>query len=219
MKIKIAYAMLVPILFYMIFSFSSFISGKTLSGKELSFDNGFYLLDSNYGGEKVNEFIMLTCTHCVNTLPELISFFDKNKIDNQRIHPYYNEKQKKTSIFFYLLEMDTDNNTLINFISYFRNLGYKTASDITDQELYYFYETNRKATAPRLSEDVFKLIVSGKKNSTFLDKANSARLKADEISLKATPAILIRNKITSFSLFDKNTDMLEAIKKEYFSLP
>lgn len=217
MRIKIIYIILVPILIYMIFSFSSFISGKTLSGKELSFDKGFYLLDNNYGGDKVNEFIMLTCSHCVNTLPELISFFDKNKINNQRIHPYYNEKQKKISVFFYLLEMDTNNNTLIDFISYFRKLGYKTASDITDKELYYFYEVSNKEDSQQLSADAFNLIVSGKKKSTFLDKANSARLKADEISLKATPAILIRNKITSFSLFDKNTDMLEAIKKEYFS--
>lgn len=202
----------------MTFSLLSFLSSKTLSGKELSFDNGFYLLDSDYGGDRVSEFMLLTCVHCINTLPESLLFFKKNNIDTIRIHPYYNENQKKLSIFFYLLTMDTNDNTLLDFIVYFNKLGYKTAKDITDQELYYFYKNNNKETDPNLSIDDFKLIISSQKHSAFLEKSNLAKVKADEIDLKATPAILIINKITSFSLFSNNTDMLNAIKKEYLSL-
>lgn len=215
MRVKFTFLLLIPVILYMFFQLSSFLSSKTLSGKELYFDNGFYLLDKDYGGDKISEFMLLTCVHCINTLPKSILFFNKNKMESTRIHPYYNEKQKELSVFFYLLKMDTDDKTLEEFISYMGGLGHKTAKDITTEELYHFYKNHKKETQPTLSINEFKLIINGNKKSPALDKANLAKIKADEIDLKATPAILIGNKITSFSIFKKDTDMLEALKNEY----
>lgn len=214
MKTKLAIVILTSFLFYMFFCFFGFLSGGILSEKEVSFERGFYQLSTTETNGNVNEFVLLTCIHCIKTMKETSSFFKKNNIKLLRVHPYYNDKQRILAIFFYLNKMENDDSAILSFIDYINLHNMDTASNIDIDKLYEFYK-NIGDKEKILSQHDFESILNGNKDSEFMIKAKQAKSKADLIGLKATPAFLFKDKITSFSMFKENIDMLNAIKAEY----
>jgi len=191
--------------------------GPEISSRQLHTENGFSFViplndDVMETGNAVTEFVMLSCPHCIQSAAVTDKYSRELDLKIKKSHPFFNDSQRRLSIFFYLVGMDEGDNKMISFGKYLAGLGKPSANHISDEDLYSFYSTASEHDQPLMDIDRFRILINGKIPSEALNKANKAASQANSIGLAATPVFLYKDKITTFARFNDEKTMFFELK-------
>ena len=189
-----------------------------LSGAVTKYEDGFGILNVSRDELKkltpeenaITQIVMLSCVHCINTSQETYEESKSNGLNIIKSHPYFNDAQRRLSVFFYLTRMDEQADLMMKLGQRLNELKLRTASNMSDADLYRFYIDNSAESVP-LDQPSFKQVIAGDVPSTALEKAKKAKALSDLLKLKATPAFLYGNRITTFGYFSKESMLFKSL--------
>lgn len=190
-----------------------------LSGAVTKYERGFGILDVDQDALKklvadegaITQIVMLSCIHCIGTAQETYEEGKKHGLNIIKSHPYFNDVQRRLSVFFYLTRMDEQGDLMVKLEQRLNELKMMTASSMSDDDLYRFYIDNSTEPNP-LEQSAFEKVIAGDVPSAALDKAQNAKALSDLIKLKATPAFLYGNHITTFGYFSEEGYIFKSLK-------
>lgn len=190
-----------------------------LSSAVTKYENGFGILNVNRDELKkriankdaITEIVMLSCIHCIGTAHVTYEEAKRYGLSIIKLHPYFNDVQRRLSIFFYLTHMDEQADLMVKLEQRLNELKMMTASSMSDDDLYRFYIDNSTEPNP-LDQPAFEQVIAGDVPSAALDKAQNAKALSDLIKLKATPAFLYGNHITTFGYFSEEGYLFKSLK-------